>query len=251
MGFMQEQGLSMSLNNIYILLHGAWHASWCWKYITPLLQQAGHKVIEHDFAGHGKNQCAFDKINLKVYTTELISLIQAQHQPVILVAHSFAGVMASQVAEQIPDLIQKIIYIAAFVPENNSSLMLEAKQGTTDTHLLLKPNVSTNQMIFDLSQPEKVQNAFFHLCTDEDFDFALSHLQIEPLLPMGQVVKLSTDNFGRVSKQYIACTEDRGIDINNQLRMASNANIQNIVKLSADHSPFFSMPHDLVKIMIA
>lgn len=249
MDFMQEQGLFMSSNNTYILLHGAWHASWCWKYITPLLQQAGHKVIEHDFAGHGKNQRTFDKINLKIYTKELINLIHAQNQPVILVAHSFAGVIASQVAEQIPDLIQKIIYIAAFVPENNSSLMLEAKHGASNTHLFLKTDVPKNQMLFDLTQPELVREIFFHLCTDEDFSFALAHLQIEPLLPMAQIVKLSADNFGRVPKQYIACTEDKCLDINNQLRMAKNANISHIIKLPADHSPFFSMPHDLLKIM--
>lgn len=246
---MQEQVLSMSSNNIYILLHGAWHASWCWKYITPLLKQAGHKVIEHDFAGHGNNQRAFSKINLKTYIKELTTLITAQNQPVILVAHSFAGVMASQIAELMPQLIQKIIYIAAFVPENNSSLMLEAKYGTTHTHTFLQPDVSKNEMIFDLSQPEKVREVFFHLCSDDDFNFALTHLQIEPLLPMGQVVKLSADNFGKVEKQYIACTEDKGIDINNQLRMANNANIQNVVKIPSDHSPFFSMPHELLNIM--
>ncbi len=239
----------MSSNSIYILLHGAWHASWCWKYITPLLQQAGHQVIEHDFAGHGNNPCDFSRISLKTYTKELMTLITAQKQPVILVAHSFAGVMASQIAESIPHLIQKIIYIAAFVPENKSSLMLEAKNGTTNTHTFLKADVSKNQMVFDLSQPELVREVFFHRCSDEDFNFALTHLQIEPLLPMNQTIKLSADNFGRVAKQYIACTEDKGIDIHNQLRMAHNAKIQNIVKLPTDHSPFFSMPHELLKIM--
>ena len=127
--------------------------------------------------------------------------------------------------------------------------MIEAKQSTTNTHTFLKADVSKNEMIFDLSQPELVRELFYHLCSDEDFDLALNNLQIEPLLPLGQAVKLSPDNFGRVPKQYIACTEDKGIDIHNQLRMANNANIGNIVKLPSDHSPFFSMPHDLLKIM--
>lgn len=240
----------MSLNNVYILLHGAWHASWCWKYVTPLLQQAGHTVIEHDFLGHGKNPHDFVRINLKKYVDELIHLISTQTKPVILVAHSFAGVMASQVAEKIPDKIQKIIYIAAYVPENNSALLLEAKHSILNIDKLLTPDVQNNQMRCDVSDPSILKKAFYNKCDEDDFNFALKNLQVEPLLPMGQTIKISKENFGRVDKLYIACLEDAGIDIDNQLRMANNANIKNIIKLASDHSPFFSMPNELVEAIL-
>jgi alpha-beta hydrolase superfamily lysophospholipase len=232
--------------NVYVLLHGAWHASWCWKYVTPLLQQAGHSVIAHDFAGHGKNQQEFTKINLKTYVQELKNLILSQGEPVILVAHSFAGVIASQVAEEIPDQIKKIIYVAAFVPINNSSLILESNYSKYDFNQILKADVQKNSLICDLSKPEMIKNNFYNKCLDSDLEFALTHLQAEPLLPFGQTVKLTQDNFGRVEKQYIACLQDNAIDSDNQLRMANNANIKNISKLDSDHSPFFSMPNILV-----
>ncbi len=241
----------MSLNNTYILLHGAWHASWCWKYITPLLEQAGHTVIEHDFLGHGKNPADFMGISLKKYVNQLINLISEQLQPVILVAHSFAGVMASQVAEMIPEKIQKIIYIAAFVPENNSSLLLEAKYSKLSIDQLLTADVENNQMICNLSDPNIIKKAFYHKCSDDDFNFAFKNLQIEPLLPMSQTIKISKYNFGRVTKLFIACTEDNGIDIDNQLRMANKAEIKNIVNLETDHSPFFSMPNELAQAILS
>lgn len=240
----------MSSSNIYILLHGAWHASWCWKYVTPLLQEKGHTVIEHDFLGHGKNHYDFNNINLKKYVNELINLISTQTLPVILVAHSFAGVVASQVAEIIPAKIQKIIYIAAFIPENKSSLFLEAKHSKLSLDQLLTLDVEKNYMMCNLSDPLMIKKTFYNKCADHDFNFALKNLQIEPLLPMGQTIKISEQNFGQVNKLYLACLEDFGIDIDNQLRMANNAKIKNIIKLASDHSPFFSMPNELVQAIL-
>ena len=234
----------------YILLHGAWHASWCWKYVTPLLQQAGHTVIEHDFIGHGKNQYDFSKINLKFYIKELSQLILDQSQPIILVAHSFAGVIASQVAENIPDKIKKIIYLAAFVPKNNSSLILESTYSNLNIKPALKANVQKNEMVLDSSNLERVRSIFYNRCSDADLQLALERLQPEPLLPMSQIIKISQNGFGVVDKKYIACVDDFAIDIDNQMRMANNANIQNVIKLYADHSPFFSAPGELVEAIL-
>lgn len=236
----------LASQHIFILLHGAWHASWCWKYVTPLLQQADNFVIEHDFLGHGINVKDFRRISLKSYTKELVKLVLSQSKPVRLVAHSFAGVIASQVAEEIPNSIEQLIYIAGVVPEHNHSLMHEfgfSKSGLDD---FCHADRIKNEMRFDLSHPEKVKNLFYQKASQTDFDFAFKHIQAEPLLPMHQNVKLTQENFGQVEKKYIACLEDNIINVKHQLRMANQANIKNIVKIQSDHSPFFSMPKDLV-----
>lgn len=233
---------------IFILINGAWHGSWCWRHVAPLLLQAGHKVIPFELAGHGKNQESFFDIHLSTYVNEIINLVVEQKSPVTLVGHSFGGVIISQVAEKIPNLITKLIYIAALIPTNNHSCREEACQQDFDhVSALLTEKEETNELIFDMSDKEKVKNAFYHCCNKQDFEFALNALQAEPLNPMIEPISISNERFGKVEKTYIECLQDRGVSIENQRRMIKNAGIKQIISLDCDHAPFFSCPEELTK----
>lgn len=51
----------------YVLVHGAWHGAWCWKYVTPLLENEGHKVVAPDLPGHGEDKTPIADITLEAY----------------------------------------------------------------------------------------------------------------------------------------------------------------------------------------
>lgn len=86
----------------YILLHGAWHGAWAWKEIVPKLRTLGHVVYTPDLPGHGNNKVDFKHVNLTLYTQAIIDLIKKIDSKVILIGHSMAGIIISQVAEYIP-----------------------------------------------------------------------------------------------------------------------------------------------------
>jgi len=48
----------------YVLIHGAWHGSWCWEKVIHLLEKAGHKVIAPDLPGHGKDKTPIQEVTL-------------------------------------------------------------------------------------------------------------------------------------------------------------------------------------------
>ena len=48
----------------YVLVHGAWHGSWCWEKVVPLLEQAGHQVEALDLPGHGQDKTPIREITL-------------------------------------------------------------------------------------------------------------------------------------------------------------------------------------------
>lgn len=232
----------------YILVHGAWHGKWCWKYITPLLKKHGHDVIDLDLPGHGDNLVDFKGVDLNTYVNYVENLVIAQKKPVVLVGHSMAGVIISQIAERFPQYIERLVYVAAFVPANDSSLMLEARQSRT-------PGTSTETIMdgenntISLNKSEKVRDLFFNCCTEEDAMFAMESLQSEPFKPFIDSIRISDEKFGTVKKTYIECLSDKAITPEDQKRMYSNITCD-VISIDADHSPFFSAVEDVAEILL-
>src|SRR5215469_9124435 len=51
----------------YVFVHGAWHGSWCWDKVVPLLEQAGHQVEALDLPGNGQDKTPIREITLATY----------------------------------------------------------------------------------------------------------------------------------------------------------------------------------------
>lgn len=51
----------------FILIHGSWHGSWCWSYLTPLLESAGYTVDSPNLPGHGEDLTPFTEITFNSY----------------------------------------------------------------------------------------------------------------------------------------------------------------------------------------
>ena len=109
----------------YILVHGAWHGSWCWKRVRAALQSAGHNVFTPTLTGMGErshlNSAAVD---LSTHIADIVNLIHWEGlSDVVLCGHSYAGCVITGVADQIPDRISALVFLDAFVPENGESFM--------------------------------------------------------------------------------------------------------------------------------
>ncbi|APR99079.1 alpha/beta fold hydrolase [Wolbachia endosymbiont of Folsomia candida] len=240
--------LHNSTKRIYILLHGAWHASWCWHRVIPILKEQGHKVLAPDLSGHGNNTVSFENITLKTYVDEVTKLIKLQDRPVILVGHSMSGIVISQLAENIPEHIEALIYLSGFIPDNNGSLIHEVEkakiQGIAKGVIV---DESNNKITLQLSS--KTQKLFFNTCSKEDVHWAMNKLQAQPLRPFVDTVTLSPKRFGNVPKFYIECLKDQAIRIEDQKRMHSKVEAE-VFSLNTDHSPFLCAPQLLSTLLI-
>lgn len=233
----------------YILLHGAWHGSWCYNKILLQLEKSNINAITVDLPGHMNNAVEFDKVTLDQYVTHVTDITLSCDQPVTLVGHSMSGIVISQVAENIPDKIEELIYLAAFVPEYDGSLLDEQNAA-------LRPSVGGEIRINEeecsiwFKDKEKTRDLFYNECTKNDQDFALKHLQKQPLIPFANKVVLTDENFGSVKKSYIRCIRDKAIHIDDQDRMIQKIpNWHKIHAIDTDHSPFLSAPDELVEIL--
>jgi pimeloyl-ACP methyl ester carboxylesterase len=118
----------------FVLVHGAWHGGWCWRRVSDLLEKKGHKVFTPTMTGLGERSHLIDpKINLATHITDIINVIKWEGlKDIVLVGHSYGGVIISGVAEQAGETIGSIVFLDAFVPENGDSIETKAPQPVRD-----------------------------------------------------------------------------------------------------------------------
>jgi pimeloyl-ACP methyl ester carboxylesterase len=118
----------------FLLVHGAWHGGWCWRRVADLLEKKGHKVFTPTMTGLGERSHLLDpKVNLATHITDIVNVIKWENlTDIVLVGHSYGGMIISGVAEQARDAIGSIVFLDAFVPENGDSLAAKASKPVRD-----------------------------------------------------------------------------------------------------------------------
>ncbi|MBO1414869.1 alpha/beta fold hydrolase [Streptomyces sp. FH025] len=117
--------MSTSHTKTYVLVHGAWHSGRVWERVVPLLTRAGHRVFAPSLTGHGeKEHLLTPDVDLDTHVADVVALLSEQDLTnVVLVGHSYAGMVISGVAGEVPDRIAHLVYIDAMVPTDGESAL--------------------------------------------------------------------------------------------------------------------------------
>src|SRR5262245_31694571 len=192
-----------------LLVHGAWHGSWCWAKVVSLLQRAGHNAVTLDLPGRAGDTTPIENLSLERYARAVCHVAGLQQQPVVVVGHSLGGVVITQAAEYDPQNFAKLVYLCAFLPRNGQSLRDLAQ---TDVGLVM-PNVrpDTPKGYFSFRKDAPLRDIFYHDCSEEDVRRAEVMLVPEPMAPSATPVSVTEHRFGRVPRAYIECRQDRAI----------------------------------------
>ena len=94
----------------FVLIHGSYHGAWNWHKVVPLLEANGHKAIGIDMPGHGIDKQEIHTTTFDDYLKKTVSAVNKTEGKVILLAHSRNGIVISQVAEQCPEKVEKLIF---------------------------------------------------------------------------------------------------------------------------------------------
>jgi len=107
----------------YVLVHGAWSGGWDWQHVDDLLTAGGNKVYRVTLTGQGeRSHLTGTNIDLDTHITDVVNVILWEHlHDVILVGHSYGGMVITGVADRIPDRLRHVIYVDAFLPTNGES----------------------------------------------------------------------------------------------------------------------------------
>src|SRR3982074_1305651 len=108
----------------FLVCHGAWSAGWAWKKMHPLMQAAGHRLVAPSYTGLGERALlAHQGLDLESHVQDMLNVIQYEDlRDIVLVGHSYGGMVATGVADRARDKVAQLIYIDAFVPGDGQSL---------------------------------------------------------------------------------------------------------------------------------
>lgn len=272
----------------FVLIHGAWHDHHTWDFVVPVLENAGHLVTALDLPGAGVNakypssylRRPFD---LEAFTAEhspnanvtqnertdaviaaVRKLNEKSSSKAVLVGHSLGGLTVSHVAEAISDELSAVVYCSALMlPSNMLHAQMDAHEtmnGRLTPHLQIGDPVKTgviriNPKSDDPKYRALVKAAFYADVTEERFQLALSYLATDEPVQVTKIPSpITKKNFGTISRHYIQCTQDNAIPLAAQREMVSlvDADMNNVTtvhSLESSHSPFFSHPKEVARIL--
>ena len=102
----------------FILVHGTWLGGWSWQYVRRILERAGHDVYAPSLTGCGdRAHMTSPDIGLDTHIQDIVNIIDFESlDNVILVGHSFAGLVITGVADARRDRIRRVVFFDALVP---------------------------------------------------------------------------------------------------------------------------------------
>jgi pimeloyl-ACP methyl ester carboxylesterase len=108
-----------------VFVHGGFHGGWCWRRVSQPLARLGWRVFTPTLTGLGeRSHLATPELGLGTHIEDLVNLFEWEElADVVLCAHSNAGVVASAVADRIPNRIAHLMYIDAMVPRSGDSVL--------------------------------------------------------------------------------------------------------------------------------
>lgn len=231
--------------NPLLLVHGAWHANWCWEKLLPRLQSSQRKIIAPNLPGHDPNLPQTEKMTLENYVEAICGWIRMEQEPVTLVGHSMGGMVISQVSELLPDRVKHLVYLSGFLPKNGQSMM-----DLVQSQMHAPPP-------FDLSQDgskaiikqERACEIFYSDCEESVAQASIRRLIPQNVLPFSTPVQLTAEKFGTVPKSYILCLEDRSLWPETQQKMLLETPCNQVIHLKSGHCPFLSQPEALAALL--
>lgn len=222
----------------YLICHGAWSAGWAWKKIRPLLRAAGHEVFTPTYTGLGERaHLAHPLVGLDTHVRDILAVIDCEDlHDFILVGHSYGGMVATGVADRVPERVRHLVYLDAFVPGDGQSLQDLVGAAPTAAPLegwLVPPNPAP---------PDT---------SPEDLAWTMARRRHQPALCFSQKLHLAhaTPPFAR---SYIHCTRKHGPDVFAQFAARFRHDpAWRFQAMDASHSPNITAPEALAAALLA
>jgi pimeloyl-ACP methyl ester carboxylesterase len=214
-----------------VLVHGAFHDGWCWDLVRRELDERGvaNRALDLPFTGLAGDADA------------VAALLDEIDGPVVLMGHSYGGMVISRAASGRDDVAHLVYLCAVQVGED---VDLATALSTSDELMSSIAHGDDGAMSVD---PAVAPAVFYHDCDDELTATAVSHLRGMGLGVVQEEADPPPAAWKQIESTYVVCTADRTIAPDSQRKMATNA--QHVVEWDTSHSPMLSRPELVAELL--
>ena len=234
----------MTDTKTFVLVHGSWQGAWSWDGVRDHLRAHGHRVIAPALPGRGGVGEDRSWIGHDDNVAAVLAAIDADGAgPVVLAGHSLGGVTISQVADQRPDRVARLIYCAAFVLDDGESaadVMPEQMRAAITELSTTRPDRAI-PMPWDFWRQNFIQTASEQLARESH-----ERLVPDPYRPVFEPVKLRRPVHRELPASFVAFTQDKTMPPGFwQPGMSGRLNEGAVIEIDGDHQMLLSAPGPL------
>ena len=266
----------------FLFVHGAWHSAAHWNKVAEHLTAMGHRAYAIDLPGSGldagypesylrgdydafaSEPSPVGEVHLSDYTAAIVAELK-RIGPATLVGHSFGGLAITRAAEEAPELVERLVYLTAYVPAGvaTGAELAGLPEGATSISgaILVGDPTKTGAMRInprnaDPDYVEKGRQALYGDVPTEQYLRFAQYLNPDLPLPVAfEDARGTAERWGAIPRTFIRTSEDRTIPPALQDRMIADAdaltpgNSFDVRTLPSSHSPFASMPDKLAELL--
>ena len=224
----------------FVLVHGAWHGGWCWIRTCNALSATGSSVFTPTLTGLGERaHLACGQTELETHIADVLGVLEMEDlENVVLVGHSYGGIVVTAVADRAAGRIARLVYLDAVVPRDGQCLY---------------DCVSAQAKVFfeaqagdDWRVPVAAASAqFLGLTREEDIRWVMPKLKPHPIRTFREAVQLTAKSTS-IPRTYINCIGAKPLG---QPRSAQAEGIVDYHELKTGHDAMVTAPHEVAELL--
>ena len=231
------------MSKTFVMVHGSWHGGWAWQAVVRHLSKKGHIAEAPTLPGHGPGATRLGIAHEDCVGAVTAHIQQHALENVVLVGHSFGGSVIQKVAEELPDRIERMVFLDALIVEDGHcvfdelpadyvALFNELAGASSDNTMLIPWKIWRDNFIQDAS--ESVARSFWEQLSPEPNRVNLDKLCLKRFYSL------------TISRSFIHCRHDKALPPGYfHPRMSSRLGAFKLIQMDGSHEVMFTRPQEL------
>jgi pimeloyl-ACP methyl ester carboxylesterase len=232
---------------VFVLVHGGGHGGWCWRKLIPLLRREGHEVYAPTMTGFGERiHLLDDSVDLETNVSDIAAVITYEDLwNVILVGHSYAGIVITGVADQVPERVSELVYLDANIPVNGESIC-DIRPDLTSSLYQDSSFVNGARVITRLDDPS---GRICGVSDPDDLEWMRERMTYTPWNCVNQALSLSNESaLDRIPRTNINTTERLGLLL--PAAKERNLSADRVWEIDTGHDVMITEPEALATMLL-
>jgi pimeloyl-ACP methyl ester carboxylesterase len=235
-----------SNSHTIVLIHGSCHGGWCWNKLIPFLKKNDSQIYTPTLTGLGeRSHLLFENINLSTHIKDIIQVVEYQNlYDIVLIGHSYGGMVVGGIAERIPDRIKTVIFLDAYIPQDGKSAF-DLIPGLKEIYKQRSLKEKGKEWLVLSYTPEE-----FGVTDPDDIAWIKSRLCPMPFHTHDEPLTIQNIKFKKIPKFYITFTDFGESMFKSIGSEKATSESWNYFELRRGHDAMITAPEELSKLLI-